>query len=280
MHPLPSLFVSHGAPTFALEPGLAGPLLTRLGLSLARPRAVLVVSPHWMTRDISIMTTASPKTMHDFGGFARELYEIRYPAPGHPELAQAAGDLLAAAGHRVSLDAQRGLDHGAWVPLRHLFPQADVPAFQVSMPAALDAATAWQFGAALAPLAAQGVLIVGSGSLTHNLYEFRQSHEHDEAYAVEFVEWVRQAVLARDRERLLHTLSRAPHATRAHPTSEHFLPLLVAAGVATTDAPVSVLPGGMTHGVLSMESYLFGAVDAATVPRAPCSVVADVASGA
>ena len=271
MNRLPSLFVSHGAPTFALEPGLAGPLLARLGKELERPRAVLVVSPHWMTRTVAIATTSTPKTIHDFGGFASELYQIQYPAPGHPELAQAAGDLLAAAGHRVTMDAQRGLDHGAWVPLRHMFPAADVPIFQVSMPASLDAASAWQLGATLAPLSTQGVLIVGSGSLTHNLHEFRQDRDHDEAYASEFVDWVRSAVVARDRDLLVHALSRAPHAARAHPTVEHFLPLLVAAGASAIDAPVTVLPGGITHGVLSMESYLFGAVDVQAYQRAPRS---------
>jgi 4,5-DOPA dioxygenase extradiol len=261
----PSLFVSHGAPTFALEPGLAGPQLAQLGRTLARPRAVLVVSPHWMTRTVAVATAARPKTIHDFGGFPSELYQIQYPAPGHPEVAQAAADLLAVAGHRVTVDPQRGLDHGTWVPLRHMFPAADVPVFQVSMPASLDAASAWQLGAALAPLSVEGVLIVGSGSLTHNLYEFRQGHDHDEAYASEFVDWVRSAVVARDQDLLVHALARAPHAQRAHPTTEHFLPLLVAAGAAATDAPVTVLPGGITHGVLSMESYLFGHVDAACV---------------
>ena len=258
MNRFPSLFVSHGAPTFALEPGLAGPQLTRLGGVLGRPRAVLIVSPHWMTRDIVVATAARPKTIHDFGGFADELYRIEYPAAGHPELAKAAVDLLAAAGHKVRQDAQHGLDHGAWVPLRHLFPAADVPAFQVSMPASLDASSVWQLGADLAPLAAQGVLIVGSGSLTHNLHEFRQGHGQQETYVSEFVEWVREAVVAHDRDRLLHALARAPHARRAHPTPEHFLPLLVAAGASAADAPVTVLPGGVTHGVLSMESYLFG----------------------
>ena len=256
----PSLFVSHGAPTYALEPGQAGPQLARLGERLPRPAAALVVSPHWMTRDIVVGCAAVPRTIHDFGGFASELYRIQYPAPGHPSLARAAGDLLTTAGYRVSVDAARGLDHGAWVPLRHLFSAADVPVFQVSMPMDLDAAGAWRLGAALAPLAGEGVLVVGSGSLTHNLYEFRRGHGNDEAYAVEFVEWIREAVLTNDRERLVNALENAPHAHRAHPTAEHFLPLLVAAGAAAADAPVEVLRGGMTHGVLSMESYVFGDV--------------------
>lgn len=254
----PSLFVSHGAPTFALEPGVAGAGLARLGAALDRARALLVVSPHWMTQDIAVATTARPKTIHDFGGFAPELYRIEYPAAGHPALATAAADLLASAGHRVRYDAQHGLDHGAWVPLLHLFPRADLPVFQVSMPATLNAASAWQLGTDLAPLADEGVMIVGSGSLTHNLHEFRQGDDGREDYVREFADWVRDAVVERDRERLLQALARAPHAARAHPTPEHFLPLLVAAAAAAPDAPVTVLPGGVAHGVLAMDAYLFG----------------------
>lgn len=256
---LPTLFVSHGAPTFALEPGQAGPQLARLGRALQRPRAVLVVSPHWMTRDVAVSTTPRPQTVHDFGGFPQALYALQYPAPGHPELAQAAASLLAQAGHRVALDPQRGLDHGAWVPLLHLFPLADVPVFQVSMPATLDAESAWQLGEVLSPLSEQGVLIVGSGSLTHNLYEFRQGHGKHETYVREFAAWMAAAVLARDREQLVHALERAPHAARAHPTAEHLLPLFVAAGAAAGDAAASVLSGGITHGTLSMDSFVFAA---------------------
>jgi 4,5-DOPA dioxygenase extradiol len=258
MSRLPTLFVSHGAPTFALEPGIAGPKLSELGRQLARPRAVLVVSPHWMTREVSVATAARPRTIHDFGGFPEELYRIEYPAPGDPELAKAAGNLLSAAGYHVNMDPQRGLDHGAWVPLRHLFPAADVPAFQVSLPVNLDGSKAWEFGAALAPLSQQGVLIMGSGSLTHNLQEVFSPHGGDTLHAARFVDWVRDAVLTHDRERLVRALELAPNAARAHPTSEHFLPLLIAAGAASADARVQVIEGGMTHGVLSMESYVFG----------------------
>ena len=258
MKRLPSLFVSHGAPTWALEPGVAGAHLARLGRSIEAPRAVLVMSPHWITRSLALTGAATPKTIHDFGGFPDELYRLQYPAPGHPQLARAAGQLLEAAGHRVALDDQRGLDHGAWVPLMHLFPKADVPVFQLSMPVGLDAPSAWQLGEALAPLAGDGVLIVGSGSLTHNLYEIGPPDAAPEPYVIEFVEWMRAAAVALERERITHALERAPHARRAHPTPDHYLPLPFAAGAAALDAPVEVLPGGITHGMLSMESYLFG----------------------
>lgn len=257
----PTLFVSHGAPSFALDPGLAGPRLTALGLSLPRPRAVLVVSPHWMTAAPEVGTTDRPETIHDFGGFAPALYELDYPAPGHADLARQAVQALADAGWAVRADPQRGLDHGAWVPLMHLYPQADVPVFQVSLPARLDAESAWAMGQALAPLAEQGVLIVGSGSLTHNLYEFRGGHGDDEPYVKAFAAWVREAVEQADGARLRRTLLDAPQAQRAHPTTEHFWPLLVAAGASDTGsgpAPASVVEGGIAHGMLSMDSFVFG----------------------
>jgi 4,5-DOPA dioxygenase extradiol len=258
MSRLPSLFVSHGAPSFALEPGLAGPRLTALGRSLPRSEAVLVVSPHWMTPTPRVGTSMQPTTIHDFGGFAPALYELSYPARGHAALAQRSVELLNAAGWAAQADERRGLDHGAWVPLMHLFPAADVPVFQVSLPSRLDAERAWAFGQALAPLADEGVLIVGSGSLTHNLYEFRSGHGHEEPYAAEFAAWVREAVEHGARARLLRTLEDAPQALRAHPTAEHFWPLLVAAGAADLAQPVQVIEGGITHGVLAMDSYAFG----------------------
>lgn len=261
MNALPSLFVSHGAPTWALEPGMAGLLLGRIGETLPRPAAVLVVSPHWTTRDIAVSAASQPRTIHDFGGFPEALYRLQYPAPGHPQLARRAAAAVAAAGFTTTLDERRGLDHGAWVPLRYLYPDAEVPVFQVSLPSTLDASAAWRMGEALAPLAKEGVLIVGSGSLTHNLHEFRSGSAGDAPYAVEFVEWVRNAVRDRDVPRLKDALSRAPHAARAHPTPEHFWPLLVAAGAWNRERPARVLEGGMTYGMLSMESYLFGATE-------------------
>lgn len=259
MTAFPTLFISHGAPTFALEPGLAGPRLTALGRELPRPAAVLVVSPHWMTPSPRVAVTAQPATIHDFGGFDPALYDISYPAPGHPALAQRAIEVLQAAGWPALADDRHGLDHGAWVPLLHLYPQADVPAFQVSLPARLDADRAWSFGQALRPLADEGVLIVGSGSITHNLGEFRIGEPQEARYAAEFTAWVREAVTAGDAARLRRTLVEAPHAQRAHPTTEHFLPLLVAAGAAPSLTPATVVDGGIVHGVLAMDTFVFGA---------------------
>lgn len=267
----PVLFISHGAPTFALAPGLAGPQLTALGRSLEKPRSVLVVSPHWTTRDVQVGAVARPETVHDFGGFAPALYQLDYPVSGDPVLAASVRDLLNDAGWPSTLDAHRGLDHGAWVPLRYLYPDADVPTLQLSMPAQLDAASAYRLGQVLAPLAEEGVLIVCSGSLTHNLYEFRSADGVEPAYAREFVAWVRDAVVRGDHERLQDALELAPHARRAHPTAEHFLPLLIAAGASTARGSVEVLDGGFTHGILAMESYVFGATQVSANANASAS---------
>jgi 4,5-DOPA dioxygenase extradiol len=255
----PALFISHGAPTFAIEPGAAGAQLGALARALGKPRAVVLVSPHWQTRGIQISAAARPGTIHDFGGFPRALYQIQYPAPGAPDVARRVQQVLGEAGIQGSLNEHQGLDHGAWVPLMHLFPEADVPVVQVSMPVDLDAGKAFELGRGLSTLAHEDVLVIGSGSLTHNLYEFRTGAVQEAAYAREFTHWVRQAVLEGDRDRLIGTLERAPHAQRAHPTSEHFLPLLVAFGAANDVLPATVLDGGIRHGVLAMESYVFGA---------------------
>ena len=265
MSQLPTLFVSHGAPSFAREPGRAGPLLAALGRVLPGPAAVLVVSPHWSTPSPRVATGMRPRTIHDFGGFDPALYEIHYPAPGHPQLAARAVELLRAAGRAAEADADRGLDHGAWVPLTYLYPQADVPVFQVSMPSRLDANGAYAFGRALAPLAAEDVLVIGSGSLTHNLYEYRGDGP-PEPYAAAFAAWIRRAITDGDQDLLLRSLEIAPHARRAHPTPEHLWPLLIAVGAAGEPWPATVLEGGIEHRILAMDSYLFGRAVELKVP--------------
>lgn len=254
----PSVFISHGAPTFAIEPGLAGAQLRTLGRALGKPGGIIVVSPHWMTRGVEITASNNPETIHDFGGFPAALYGIRYAAPGSPMLAARAMELLQRHSPAPSLNMTRGLDHGAWVPLLHMYPDADVPVVQVSLPFASSAEQAWALGQALAPLGGEGVLVIGSGSLTHNLRDFRSGGSEAAAYALEFTHWMRDAVERGDSEQLIHALERAPHAQRAHPTTEHFLPLLVAAGAASGARAATVLDGGIRHGVLAMESYVFG----------------------
>ncbi len=265
----PVFFISHGAPTFAIEPGVLGPRLHELGGQLPALKAVLVVSPHWQTHGVKVMITDRPETVHDFGGFPSSLYALQYRATGQSELAKQAARLLAAAGFATALDAHRGLDHGAWVPLMHLLPKADVPVFQVSMPHNLNSLQAVKLGRALAPLRELGVLIVASGSMTHNLFEFRQSGSAPAAYAREFATWVQTAVLANATGPLIQYRTEAPHAQRAHPTEEHFLPLLVALGAQSDSDTVQAIDGGITHGVLSMDSYVWGMPQPAAVSVAP-----------
>jgi 4,5-DOPA dioxygenase extradiol len=261
---LPALFVSHGAPTFAIEPGRAGPLLRAIGERVqAVPglRAVLVVSPHWRTRGLRVGASAAPETVHDFGGFPAALYRLQYPAPGAPEVAQEVIEVLAEAGLNAGAVGEQGLDHGVWVPLRHMLPAADVPVLQLSLPIEMDAPAAAQLGRALAPLRERGILLLASGGLTHNLAEFRGGEGAPAApYVGEFVQWARRAAMAHDIAALAAYREQAPHAQRAHPSPDHYLPLLVAAGASAPDEAVEVIEGGVTYGVLSMEGYVFGAL--------------------
>lgn len=263
---IPSLFVSHGAPTFALEPGQAGPLLHGIGqrmLELPGLRAVLVISPHWRTRGLRVGASARPPTVHDFGGFPAELYALNYPADGAPDVALEVAEVLAQSGLAAQQVDDQGLDHGAWVPLMHMLPGAPLRVLQLSLPIEFRAADALKLGRALAPLREKGILIMGSGSLTHNLHEFRQTKlEEPEVYVSEFVQWARSAAMAHD-EAALVEFRGAPHNQRAHPSDEHYLPLLVAAGASAAGESVEVIEGGVTHGVLSMEGYVFGDLPAA-----------------
>lgn len=267
---LPVLFVSHGAPMFAIEPGQAGEQLHKLGRELTQPRAIVVISPHWMTRgEVCVTASTNPETIHDFGGFPDALYELQYPAPGAPPLAQEIVDLLNDAGWKARLDARRGLDHGAWVPLLYLAPEASTPVIQVSMPMPMDTHNAFKLGQALKPLRDMNVLIVASGSLTHNLYEFRGATTHGEAYVKQFASWTAQALKAGDTAQVLNYRRLAPAAERAHPTDEHFLPLLIALGAAGENYQTQVLEGGITYGVLAMDSYLFSSVTQAHTEPTP-----------
>lgn len=257
MKRLPTLFVSHGSPMFAIEPGISGPNLIALGVRLAPDiRAIVVVSPHWQTIGIKVGTTPQPETIHDFGGFPPVLYTLQYNPPGEPALAQRVMDLLQTAGLDAKADPSRGLDHGAWVPLRYLRPQAELPVIQVSMPRDLNAHTAYALGRALQPLRDEGILVVGSGSLTHNLYELRQDIR-DPEYAQAFADWARHAVETGNAQALIDYRTMAPHAERAHPTDEHYLPLVVAMGAAGPQASGTLVEGGMTYRTLSMDSFLF-----------------------
>ncbi|MCC4117156.1 dioxygenase [Aromatoleum toluclasticum] len=259
MNTMPTLFVSHGAPTFALEPGEAGRELAALAQTIPTPRAILIASPHWMSPALGLTASARPETIHDFGGFPAPLYDLRYPAPGDPALAARAVGLLAAAGVDAQPDPRRGLDHGAWVPLLHMYPDAAVPVVQISMPGRRPASWFHAIGRALSPLRDEGILIVGSGSLTHNLYEFTGTAAGTTAYVGAFAQWIADTLAAGDVDALLDYRRLAPHAERAHPTDEHLMPLMFAHGAAGTDAQARRLAAAdVRYGMLAMDAYVFG----------------------
>jgi 4,5-DOPA dioxygenase extradiol len=249
---------------FALEPGIAGPRLAALARELPRPRAIVVVSPHWMTRRPVVGASARPETIHDFGGFPEALYRLQYPAPGERAVAARAAACLHEAGWPAELDEDRGLDHGVWVPLMHMYPEANVPVVPVSLPAGLDGPGAWALGQALAPLADEGILVLGSGSLTHNLQDVFGSRKGAAerggagGYALAFQAWVQEVRDSGPLTRLQAIMEEAPGAHRAHPTTEHLWPLLVAAGAAREPQTSSYIEGGIDLDVLSMSSALFG----------------------
>jgi 4,5-DOPA dioxygenase extradiol len=251
---LPTLFLSHGSPMHALEAGRAGEAWAGLARSLPRPRALLIASAHWET-DLPMLTgAAKPDTIHDFFGFPEPLYAIRYPAPGAPELAARALELLKDAGFTASIDGSRGLDHGAWSPLLDMYPQADVPVVQLAVQTAFGARHHYLLGRALEALRAEDVLVIGSGHMTHNLREWRGAPNAPPArYAREFQDWVHARLEERDLEALLEYRSRAPHAA----TEEHFLPLYVALGAAGEHPAARRIYDAIESGVLAMDAYRF-----------------------
>ncbi|WP_287965660.1 class III extradiol ring-cleavage dioxygenase [Diaphorobacter sp.] len=256
---VPALFVSHGAPLFAVDAGETGPALTRWGQALRAQfpglRGVVVMSPHWMAHGVRVMTGAQPATWHDFGGFPSALYALQYPAPGAPALAQEVLALLQAAGMAAQGDAERPFDHGAWVPLMHLFPQADLPVVQVALPVGAGPQDVYALGAALRSLRSQGVLVVGSGSMTHNLAEFFGGAREPAPYVLAFSRWIEAALERGDLPALLAYRAQAPHAKRAHPTDDHFLPLFFALGAAGDDLNARYLSREVMYGMLAMDAF-------------------------
>lgn len=256
---MPALFISHGAPTLALEPGATRDFLARLGAGIGRPSAILVVSAHWETVAPAVSTAVRPETIHDFYGFPQALYEMRYPAPGAPAVAQQAIERLAAAGLSAAAVADRGLDHGAWVPLQLMYPAADIPVAQVPVQTRLGPAHHFRLGEALRPLRDAGVLIIGSGSATHNLGEFR-NHRYDSPppeWVSRFDDWLAQTIAAGRTADLLDYRRLAPQAARNHPTEEHLLPLFAACGAGTPDVPPRHIHSGYTYGVIGMDAWRF-----------------------
>lgn len=256
---IPALFVSHGAPTVVLDESPVRTFLTKLAETVDKPDAILAVSAHWESETPMLSTAEAPETIHDFYGFPEAMYQLRYPAPGAPELAEKTRKLLLEAGlGPVDMD-QRGLDHGAWVPLMLGWPDADIPVTQLSIQPARDPAWHYRIGEALRPLRDDNVLIMASGNLTHNLREFR-GHTIDsepESWARAFDEWAGWAIAEGRVEALLDYRRKAPEAVRNHPTDEHLLPLFVAMGAGSPGVPGRHLHKSYTYGVLAMDAFAF-----------------------
>ncbi len=259
MTDLPAIFVSHGAPTLVFDDVPARMFLSGLGADLPRPRAIVVISAHYEARGVKVNDAARPRMIHDFRGFPDALYEIEYPAPGDPQLAGAVVDLVRAAGLDVERDQSWGLDHGIWVPLSLMYPEADIPIVAVSVVPEAGPDHHRRLGAALGPLRHDGVLIVGSGSFTHNLAEFRGRGSRDATapdWVESFVDWTAQAIEDGREDDLIAYRTRAPEAVRNHPTDEHLLPLFAAMGAG--GGPGRRMHASTTFSILAMDAYAFG----------------------
>lgn len=251
-HRYRSIFVSHGAPTLALDDHPARDFLVALGRSLPKPRAIVVISPHWQTPAFAVKQSDRFTAWHDFGGFPQELYELRYAPPGAPALAARIETLIAGSGLPTALISHPRIDHGVWIPLLLMFPDADVPVVPVSVRNA-GPDEHLKLGRALAGLD-DDVLILGSGGAVHNLHEIYAPGLPTPGWAACFDEWTRGRVITGDWDALVHYRSLAPEAARAHPTEEHFMPLFVAAGAG---GEASVLHQSFSYGSLGMAAYGF-----------------------
>jgi 4,5-DOPA dioxygenase extradiol len=258
MSRLPSLFLSHGAPTLPIDPSMPSGEFATLGARLPRPRSILVLSAHWGTNIPVASTAEAPETIHDFYGFPRALYELQYRAPGAPDVARQAAALLDAAG--IATQTQpHGLDHGAWVPLLLMYPEADIPVAQLSIQPHRDPAHHYAVGRALRPLADDGVLIVGSGQITHNLRaaDFGAKPGDADPRVAQFTDWFESRLAERDVQALLDYRLRAPHAALMHPTDEHLLPVFAALGAANDDYTLDIQSLGTFQKALAMTNYVF-----------------------
>ena len=256
---LPAIFVSHGAPLLAIQPGPAREFLSGLGRTLGKPKAILAVSAHWESGDAAVSAAAQPETIYDFYGFPDELYRIKYPAPGAPGLAARAQAMLGEKGFVARAHPSRGLDHGAWVPLMLMYPDADVPVTQLTVQTALGPAHHFKLGEALRGLRDEGVLILGSGGATHNLREFGRHPEGaaPPQWVTGFQEWVAQTIESGKSEDLVRYRALAPEAARNHPTEEHFLPLFVPAGAGSPGVAGKRIHRSHTFGAFAMDAYRF-----------------------
>lgn len=256
---MPSVFISHGSPMVAVESGSYQQALATFGESV-RPRAIVIVSAHWAEQETVLVSQDTEYSLiYDFGGFPRELYQLTYPAKGIPELALKIVARLRASEFAAETVISRGLDHGAWVPLRLIYPKADIPIVQISLPATMSPSRLVELGKCIAPLRDTGVMVLGSGGVVHNLRRFNPYTRDGEVYdwASEFDHWFRTALLDWDTKLLLSYAEKAPNAHLAVPTPEHFVPVFVVIGAVgeTTTGRVKHIYEGMEYGSISLRSF-------------------------
>lgn len=266
---LPPLFISHGSPMTAIEPREAGAFMRALGPAIestfGRPKAIVIASAHSLTREPVLLAAPQHAAVYDFGGFDDTLYTLRYDAPGAPALATRVEALLRGAGLPAHRSDEGGLDHGIWTPLRYMFPAADVPVLPLAWPPNWSPAQLFALGEALSPLAAEGVLVIGSGSITHNLRRVFGSGLRPPAgqaatpESSAFRQWFAERSAARDWDTLFAYRTQAPHAVLMHPTDEHLLPWYVAAGAGGRGHAALRLHDSLVFGDLGMDLYAFGA---------------------
>ena len=266
---LPSVFVSHGSPMIALEPGAAGAFLQRLGPAIdatfGRPRAIVALSAHTMAATPVLLAAPRHEAVYDFGGFDPKLFTLRYDAPGAPDLAERVAALLSNAGIASQSVAEGGLDHGIWTALRYVYPRPDIPILPLAWSPRANPAALFALGQALAPLAAEGVLVLGTGSITHNLRRVFAgglkviAEQPEIAESAAFRNWMLARSVARDWDALFDYRARAPHAVDMHPTDEHLLPWYIAAGAGGRETVPQRLHASITYGSLGMDTFAFGA---------------------
>lgn len=255
---MPAVFLSHGAPTLALANNFFTHAWSELGVVIGRPQAIVVASAHWDTASPAVSGAERLGTIHDFSGFADELYRVRYEPPGSPKLATRVAGLLAGIGQAPEIDPARGIDHGGWVPLRWMYPDADIPVVQLSVQSALGTRHHLALGRALAPLRDEGVLVLGSGGIVHNLRELDPGRHREDPFpwAAAFSEWMAGRLDKGALDDLADYRRLAPDGERAHPTEEHLVPLFVALGAG--GAPARRMALGMDMGALGMDCFAFG----------------------
>ncbi|KAH7404938.1 hypothetical protein KP509_15G050400 [Ceratopteris richardii] len=254
-----TVYISHGSPMLALDDCPARDFLMNWREVLPeKPKAVLAISAHWTTMEPSVSSSLYNSTIHDFYGFPPALYKLKYNAPGAPDLAKRVKMLLRTAGfHLIQEDSSRGLDHGAWVPLILMYPEVDIPVCQLSVQPYRDAQHHYDLGRALAPLREEGILIMASGSATHNLRTLDFGSNSPPSWAVAFDNWLNECLMNGRFDDVIQYEKKAPHATKAHPTPEHFLPLLVALGAAGDGAKARRIHTSWAGSTLSMASFVF-----------------------